>query len=382
VNYNTLNSFGEEDPTLGGSGYANKELLDPGGQADAAYRGPLHAGFILKYQHMINGIRENARKESEMQIIQVGMNTLDMPGSLRLYSEVFGFANAGSQAIWGPVMRIQGLGERDRATIWWLVGRQPLFQLELFTHTSPVPRPMRTDWRPNDHGWVRIGIAVRNFDAALSAVSANGVVLLGEVVTRGSLRRAAFRDPFVGTILEILEDGDSLPWSADRPPVNDLPAVVYATSSVPDLEIARDFYSKVIESPIEPLEVLHQPADEASWGLAGAQRRGFITNSGGVRMEVVEYTNPRGRHKSSDYRLSDQGLCNVAICSKSLPEIEKLLERVLAAGVKPPYVTKAAGSLGWYINEPGREIEMGYIPPIVEATCGYTATTPFFPLMG
>jgi catechol 2,3-dioxygenase-like lactoylglutathione lyase family enzyme len=78
---------------------------------------------------------------SSPQLAQIALCTSDLPRSVQLYSEVFGFAEAGGKALWGErVAKIQGTGADGAFVLWWLVGRQDLVQLELFHHTTPKPR--------------------------------------------------------------------------------------------------------------------------------------------------------------------------------------------------------------------------------------------------
>ena len=72
----------------------------------------------------------------DLAVIQVAVNTTDMSGTLRLYSDIFGFTNAGANAIWGSVMRLQQTAQSERALMWWLVGRQKRVQIEVFQQTQ------------------------------------------------------------------------------------------------------------------------------------------------------------------------------------------------------------------------------------------------------
>ncbi len=102
------------------------------------------------------------------KIAQLAFCTDDLPGSVRLYSEAFGFAPAGGNMVWGQWLAdIQDLGEDAATAIAWLVGRQDLLQLEFFNHTLPRPRPLADDWRPSDLGWVRWGLTIPDFEPAL-----------------------------------------------------------------------------------------------------------------------------------------------------------------------------------------------------------------------
>jgi hypothetical protein len=294
----------------------------------------------------------------KLQTVQIGINTADMAGSIRLLSEAFGFVNAGGQLLWGEIIAIQGLTPDSRALMWWLIGRQKFFQLELFHHTRPIQRPLRADWRPCDHGWVRMGIAVKDFDRCLKALERNGVSLLGAPVTTNGLRRVAYRDPYIGVIVEVMEDGKALSgydvgWSGDGP------AVVYATSSVSDIGAARRLYHDTLGFDIEPIELLHDASHEALWGLAG------------------EYRTPVGRPRPADYRCSDQGIVNAAIGSRDLADAEEAFKRLAAIGLEPPYKSVGPGVLGGYIIAPERELEIVALPQSLDAMIGFEPSFPF-----
>src|SRR5437867_8173989 len=217
---------------------------------------------------------------ADLRVIQLGLNTSDLPATARLYAELFGFVNAGGKLVWGEPMRLAGLERSARATIWWMVGPQPFFQLELFHHTEPSQRPLRPDWTPADHGWTRFGVAVQSFAKACTVLDKWGIapIGVGECSLRG--RRLAFRDPFVGCVVELMEAPEGLSSSAETP------RVVYAASSVGDLDAARHFYEGSLELPIRPLSDLHDPADEALWGLAESQRNGFVVDTSGTKLEI------------------------------------------------------------------------------------------------
>jgi catechol 2,3-dioxygenase-like lactoylglutathione lyase family enzyme len=313
-----------------------------------------------------------------LQTIQIGMNTADLAGSIRLYAEAFGFVNAGSQVLWGDLIQIQGLTPDSRALLWWMIGRQPFMQLELYHHTRPAQRPLRADWRPCDHGWVRFGFAVRDFDRCLAKLAANGVQPLTAPVTTQGLRRVAFRDPYVGVIVEVLEDGPAL--AALELGGGDGPAVVYATSSVSSLAAARAYYGDTLGFRLSPLERLHDPGHEALWGLAGATRAGFVVESGPTKLEIVEYRDPVGRPRPADYRCSDQGIVNAAIGSRDVAPVARAYERLAAIGVRPPYPVEGPGVKGGYILEPDRELEIVALPESMDAMIGFAATHPFIGL--
>ena len=289
------------------------------------------------------------------QLAQIALCTSDIPRSVQLYSEVFGFAEAGGRSLWGPrVAKIQDLGDDGAFVLWWLVGRQDFVQIELFHHTTPPQRPQAADWRPCDLGWVRWGLAVPDFDGVLERLAEEGLATITEPHVVDGLRRACFRDPYAGCIVEVMEEGASTPGGV-RPRFYDLvPAVVYLTLSVPDLAPARAFFCDALGLVEEPGTVLHAPEHEALWGLPGAARETFVARGGDVFLEVVRYDDPVGAPKPDGYLLSDQGFMNGAIGFRSKAAYDETYARFAAGGYhdnnEPPpvaggtYVVDAQGT--------------------------------------
>ena len=234
-----------------------------------------------------------------MQAIQIGFNTADMAGSLRLYREALGFTNAGAQALWGDMIRMPGSGARGTHRSVVDGGQATALQLELFQHSEPKQRPLRADWRASDHGWVRFGVAVANFDECLAVLqtrrrhAADG--------SGGGARRATRG---VSRSLHRLHRGSH--GTECRRPTHRVHDQLVA-----DLAATRAFYEDVLELEIAPLDRLHSPADEALWGLAGAEREGFLVPVGETWLEIVCYSKPVGRPRPQDYRIVDQGIMNV-----------------------------------------------------------------------
>ena len=275
-------------------------------------------------------------------ILQLVLGTDNLPLSKHLYSSVFGFAPAGERLIYsqhnGEVM---GLGTWGAAMVAYLVGRQELLQLEFWTHTTPRQQPLPADWRPSDIGFCRFGIAVSDFDDVLAKLAEFAISPIAEPLVRNGLRRACFTDPAVGIPVEIMEEGPGLPGIRDR--YHDLdPAIVYAAVSVTDLAESVAFFSAVIGMQTTDVE-LHSPADEASWGLAGAASKTAVLLAGTTFLELVEYVNPAGRDPA-DASLASQGFTTVAVGFRDPQETGRIFDRVKAAG------------LGWTVERPASHI--------------------------
>jgi catechol 2,3-dioxygenase-like lactoylglutathione lyase family enzyme len=314
------------------------------------------------------------------QIVQLGVCSDDLPQTVRMYTEVFGFAEAGGRVLWGDrLSQIQALGDPEaRFTMWWLVGRQDLFQLEIFQHARPAQKPLPADWRPSDLGWVRFGIAVPDFDGVLARLQAFGVRTLTEPAERDGLRRACFRDPAFGTIVEVMEDGEALPGGI-RPRFYDLvPAVVYAAVSVADLDRARRFFVDTLGLAEEPGDVLHSPESEALWGLEGASRESFVVRAGDVLLEVVRYDDPPGRPKPDGYLLSDQGIMNAALGFREEAALHETFDRIEAGGYRAN-VPAPRGFGGTYVNDDqGTSLELLLAPREYDQTLGFVPSPVFY----
>ena len=136
---------------------------------------------------------------------------------------------------------------------------------------------------------------------------------MSDPIVHEGLRRACFRDPYTGALVEVLEEGSATPGGI-RPRFYDLvPALVHATLVVPRPRrgtalLPRDAPARGGARDVE----LHPPELEALWGLAGARREGFVAHGGDVYLEVVRYLEPVGQPLPDDYLLSDRGFMNVA----------------------------------------------------------------------
>jgi catechol 2,3-dioxygenase-like lactoylglutathione lyase family enzyme len=308
-------------------------------------------------------------------VMQIAMCTANMPATVRRYTKVLGFADAGGDQIWGTWFgKLQQLDSDTACTMWWMVGRQSMVQLELFQHTIPSPRPLPEDWRPSDHGWVRWGCTVPDFDECIERLAASGIDTFTGPEEQGGVRRVCFRDPDIGVIVEILEDGVNVPGGV-RPRDFDVgPCILYATVSVPDLEDARRFFVTTLGLEEQDPDTLHDPTMEHLWGLSGStERTTTVVRGGDVYIEIVCYKNPKGRAKPAGYRLSDQGMMNVAVGYRDPSNLDALLERLADSGTFPTTEMRP-GQTGAYLFAPdttslevlalpaGRDDELGFVP--------------------
>jgi hypothetical protein len=108
----------------------------------------------------------------------------------------------------------------------------------------------------------------------------------------------------------------------------------YITVSVPDLEQSKQFFMGALR--LKPSGVvLHGSEHEALWGLAGARSNSVVLDGGDVLVELVQYLDPVGKSWPPGYRVSDQGLLNVAFGYRRMRDLLADYRRTLAVGARP-----------------------------------------------
>lgn len=309
---------------------------------------------------------------------QIAFSVVDLKRTDAWFRTAFGLLPAGgTRSFRGPLAsHVQGL-PRAASTCWWLVGRDDYLQLELFQFESPLAKPLPADYRPCDIGYVRIGLWVLDFDATLARLTAlHSPPLTAPIGARGC-RRACVRSPD-GVFVEVMED-DPLAGRADRgrpvrPECSAAPR--YVTLSVPDLGQSRRFFAGALQLP-EGV-ALHGPEHEALWGLAGADREVAVLDAGDVLLELVQYIDPPGRPWPPDYRISDQGLLNIAFGYRGMRRMMADYRRCREAGARPngfPLHSPAWGVV--YVNDVQRfSVELLWVRRWWDGRMGFLPQAP------
>ena len=287
------------------------------------------------------------------RLTQVAFSVVDLAATERWFREGLGFWPAGGarRMMRGPLASaVQGL-PRAASTCWWMVGRNEFFQLEMFQFERPLARLMAPDFRPCDIGYTRIGVWVADFDQTLTRLGRLGSPPLGDPIGPAGTRRACVRNPD-GVYVEIMED-DPLSGAGLAPSRSACPVAVRSvTLSVPDLARSEAFFSRGLGLDHSDA-ALRAPRHETLWELTGARTHGTVFSAGGVLVELVQYLDPIGRPRPPGYRISDQGILNIAFGVRSRREHGNLYRRARAAGAREnrrPLQTPGAGVV--YVNDP------------------------------
>jgi catechol 2,3-dioxygenase-like lactoylglutathione lyase family enzyme len=296
---------------------------------------------------------------------QIAVSVFDLERTLDWYRAGFGFLPAGGRRGGGPVVAsLQGL-PCSSFEVAWLVDRQECFQLEIFRFDEPAPRPLER--APVDIGYTTLAIHVDDFDRALQRLATLGSEPLTAPHGGPGTRRACVRDPD-GVYVELLEDDPREP-GVDRRSRPRVPSVVRSVSaSVPDLARARLFWEATVGLRAVPGVELHG-------GKAGGKR--VLLWGQDIALELIEHADPRGRGWPDGYRISDQGIVNVAIGGPGLETYEDVLGRTRRGGYRHHPEAELPGARAVYLeDDQGFSLELLYRSAATAATAGFVPLEP------
>ena len=315
-----------------------------------------------------------------LPLSQIAMSVMDLTTTYAWYRHVFGFVPAGGTRLFrGPIASwVQGL-RRVASTCWWLVDRQSQFQLELFQFERPPVRPLPDSWRPCDIGYSMISLWVADFDHCLARLQQLGSVTETEPMGDPGARRVCVKDP-EGVLLELMEQDPRADMPRNRPN-SDIPVAVRCiTLSVQNLEQSTQFFAgvlglkKAVTNGQQPFS-LHGPEHEALWGLEGASRKQQLLWAHDVLLELVQYVDPAGASRPQDYRISDQGLLNIAFGFRSVREFRRVYRRCVDHGApgncRPLHL--GAWSVVYVNDQQGFSVELLMVKPWYERFMGFKA---------
>lgn len=314
---------------------------------------------------------------------QIALSVLDIDRALEWYTTVLGLMPSGRRAGGGPeTARVQGLDESE-FEVAWLVDQLDYFQVELFCFTRPAPRGRASARKANDVGYARIGIHVEQFDDALERVTRACSPLLTEPIGDPGRRRVCTLDPD-GVTIELMEDDPADP-AARRRLRREVPSAARSvTASVRSLAAARRFWVDTLGLEPGADDVLHAPEHEALWGLAGARREALVCWASDFAIELVEYSDPRGRDWPDGHRVSDQGISHVAVGGPDQELWDETCLRTFGAGYRHHYrrirpdgggTVYAVDDQGFTVELLGRSVEaaeeIGFLPNGADPSRGF-----------
>jgi NAD(P)-dependent dehydrogenase (short-subunit alcohol dehydrogenase family)/catechol 2,3-dioxygenase-like lactoylglutathione lyase family enzyme len=305
---------------------------------------------------------------------QIAMSVTDLPRTHAWYRQAFGFVPAGGTSAFKGYLaeKVQGV-KGAASTCWWLVDQQDYFQLELFEFSNPETRPLPDDWRLCDIGYGMVGLHVADFDVTLARLTDLGTQTLTDPLGDKGFRRVCVRDP-EGVLLEIMEDDPRAGFGA-APVRPGIPVTTRSiTVSVQNLEKSRHFFVDVLGLETAEGVTLHTETHELLWGLDGARRESVLLWAGEVLVELVQYLDPIGKPQPENYRISDQGLLNIALGFRSKKEFDRVHQRCLQAGLQGNWwpLNIGAWSVVYVNDEQGFSVELLFVRPWYDRMMGFT----------
>ncbi len=304
---------------------------------------------------------------------QIAMSVTDLPRTHAWYTAAFGFVpSSGTNAFKGYIAeKVQGV-PGARSSCWWLGDQQEFFQLELFQFERPETRPIAADWRPCDIGYSSLALLVRNFDEVLARLRVLGTEPLTPPQGEKDNRRVCVKDP-EGVLIELFETD---PLEQRGILVNpEVPVLTLGvTVSVPDLAGSLCYFRDALGLIEMPELKLHRPEHESLWGLEGAEAERCVLRAGDSLVELVQYASPLGKPMAGDYRVSDQGLLNIALGFRSKKLFSAIYQRCLKAGFKGNWRPLNMGA--WnvvYVNDKqGFSVELLQVQPWYDGKMGFS----------
>lgn len=303
------------------------------------------------------------------QVSQIALCANDLPAAKSFYMNVFGFEDARAELACGQgFAELQELGSYASMIINWLMGRGKFIQMEMFQHIAPPQKPLPIDWQVSDIGWGRFGISVTDFDACLSRLTEQGVRTLTDPLNIGGQRRFSFRDPYVGAVVEVMEDNAALTGD----PKSCLPALANVALSVRDLDGARKFWIEDL-GLTEDTDFTVDLERERLWGLDAPDVSGFAVKLNGFRIEIMAYHRPAGR-VFKNRLLSDQGIMNIGFGFRSRDTLLDFVRRLEERGYKIPEPIGAGPIMATYMRgHDGVSVEAFCCPEDFEERIGFVA---------
>jgi catechol 2,3-dioxygenase-like lactoylglutathione lyase family enzyme len=312
-------------------------------------------------------------------IVQVAISTMDGKRSRDWYQRGLDLLPAGSLTPTADMSATQGVAGARIRNLLWLVDSQDFVQLEIFEYSSPPVRPLRADREPSDIGYARVAVWVADFDAALARLARLGARPAAPLTGPPGARRGCVFDPD-GIMVEVMED--FVPAPGSRPLVRPGAGVALraVTASVPNLDAALRFFRDAIGMTEVPDVVLHTAAQDSAQGRGQIPRRRALLTAGQLWLELAQYEAAGGRPRPADYRITDQGILNIAVASRTLEGYLALRDRVTAAGYQVhAEIAREHLRIQYALDPQGFSVEMGYFDAARDPIAGFCPSEPLVP---
>jgi catechol 2,3-dioxygenase-like lactoylglutathione lyase family enzyme len=307
----------------------------------------------------------------ERQINQIALSVSNLAETMAWYGAL-GLESSGGSG--GPRSgseraKMLRLPEAE-ARMEWLVGRNPMTQLELFHFTKPSPRSWPPTRTARDEGYGSISLFVVAFEQQLDRLNSSARPF--EITGAPGSRSLWVRDPD-GIAVELMERDvlASEPIQADGAKLAGIRAV---SLTVSDLRRVEDFWTSALGfSPVSADLYAFNPPP--SWWSDGAEWEERVLKGGSILVRLLTPTSGNIINRPGDYRLSDIGVLNIAAICDSADAHQRFIEVLQASGFElsvPAPQSSGPQSAVLYGYDPlGNSVETGYLVPGLEGKFGW-----------
>jgi catechol 2,3-dioxygenase-like lactoylglutathione lyase family enzyme len=243
----------------------------------------------------------------------LGITVADLDRAVRFYTEVFSFAEVGTNFSEGPALATLTDLVEPRVRVARLRLGEEL--LELTQYARPFGRPAPRDARSNDRWFQHIAIVVSDMDRAYDRLAAHGVGAISAAPQRipdwnpaaGGIEAYYFRDPD-GHPLELIhfppEKGDAR-WH--RTSGRLFLGIDHTSIVAGDTDASLAFYRDLLGMKVVTRSENFGPEQDRLNGIPGSRVRiTTLAAESGIKVELLHYLTPTdGRPMPADERAND-----------------------------------------------------------------------------
>jgi catechol 2,3-dioxygenase-like lactoylglutathione lyase family enzyme len=306
----------------------------------------------------------------ERQINQIALSVSNLAGSMAWYGalglEATGASGPRSGTESAKMLRLPEV----EGSMEWLVGRNPMTQLELFHFIKPPPRPLPATRTARDKGYGSISIFVVAFEQQIDRLKTSGGSF--EITGGAGARSLWVKDPdYIPVELMERDVLGSEPVQADGARLSGIRAV---SLTVSDLRRAENFWTSALGFSAVSAD-LYGFNPLPSWLSDGAQWHERVLKGGSILIRLLAPTSGDVIDRPRDYRLSDIGVLNIATIADSAGAHQQFMEVLQVSGFEfsaaaPRRSGPDSGVLYGY-DPQGNSLETGYLRPGTEGKWGW-----------
>jgi catechol 2,3-dioxygenase-like lactoylglutathione lyase family enzyme len=306
----------------------------------------------------------------ERQINQIALSVSNLSESMAWY-EALGLEASGGQAMKSrsEYLAMWGVAERE-GRMEWLVGRNPMTQLELFHFSKPTPRPLSPTRTARDVGYGSISLFVVAFEQQLDRLNSSGMPF--EITGAPGSRSLWIRDPD-GIPVELMER-DVLVSEPIQGDGANLAGIRAVSITVSDLRRAERFWTSILGfSPVSDDIYGFNPLP--SWWSGGVEWQERVLKGGSILVRLLTPVPGEVINRPQGFRLIDIGVINIAAIADSADAHRQFMEVLRVSGFEfslPAPLSSGPQSAVLYGYDPlGNSVETGYLLPGLEEKFGW-----------